>query len=228
MPPPNSLFQPEEASRMFAPGGPLEGESVRQQHLRFIHAEKRSGKVFHIGPSQMTRAQIPDLVGWIEDLQRQGFNVYWGPNGGPKANDVVSCRFVFFEWDPPKVIGDRMIMDPVFRKQWQSEAFNRILDVELAKAIGSGANQWRTELAAVMWTGGKSWHVYLKSRSPITVETWREHQDLLSKAMGSDPRIKDPSRVMRFPGSAYLHYHKETNQIEHIDNAKFLAITPFI
>jgi hypothetical protein len=228
MSPPNNLFRHEETSRMFAHGAPLEGESVRQQHLRFIHAKKRSGKVFHIGPNQMSRDQIPDLIGYIEDCQRQGFNVYWGPNGGPKAEDVASCRFVFFEWDPPQAIGDRMMVDPVFRQQWKSEAFNRILDVELPKAIGLGADQWRTELAAVMWSGGKSWHVYMKIGEPVHPDEWRRLQDLFSNAMGSDPRIKDPSRVMRFPGSAYLYHHKEMNQIQHIGNAEFLAITPFI
>jgi hypothetical protein len=228
MPWPNSLFRHEEASRLFAAGAPLAGESVREQHLRFIHADKRSGKVFHIGPDQMTRSQISDLIGYIEDCQRQGFNVYWGPNGGPKADDVTSCRFVFFEWDPPKAIGEQMMRDPAFREQWKSEAFSRILDVELPKVVGPEVDQWRTDLAAMMWTGGKSWHVYLQLDKPAAVDAWRQQQDLFSKAMGSDPRIKDPSRVMRFPGSAYLHFNEVTRQIEHIGNAEFLAIKPFL
>jgi hypothetical protein len=80
----------------------------------------------------------------------------------------------------------------------------------------------------MMWTGGKSWHVYLQLDKPAAVDAWRQQQDLFSKAMGSDPRIKDPSRVMRFPGSAYLHFNEVTRQIEHIGNAEFLAIKPFL
>ena len=223
---PQWLFDADKASPLFAPNGPLNGESPRLQHYRFIHCV--TGHCIPVPPNQLTADRIPDIPGYINDLQRQGYNVYWGPNGGPKDKDVASCRFHFVEWDPPEHLTARILSDAEFREKWKIMSYERILDVELPRVIGDGCDQWRHSLTAVMWSGGKSWHVYLKPSSPRTPEEWKQRQITMSKDLGSDHTIINPSRVMRFPGSTYLHFDQESNSIKILGQAEILAIAPFV
>jgi len=49
---------------------------------------------------------------------------------------------------------------------------------------------------------GDGWHCYWRLTEPITdLEQWRALQKALAKALGSDPTICNPSRLMRLPGS---------------------------
>jgi hypothetical protein len=47
-------------------------------------------------------------------------------------------------------------------------------------------------------------HCYWILRSPVTPAEWRQIQDRLIDHCNGDPQCKNPSRVMRLPGSAYL------------------------
>jgi len=59
-------------------------------------------------------------------------------------------------------------------------------------------------------TGGKSLHQYWVFDQPVTVDQWHLLTQKAIKALGSDPSVSNPSRLMRLPGFRY--YDKEGNQ----------------
>lgn len=59
-------------------------------------------------------------------------------------------------------------------------------------------------------TGGKSLHQYWVFDQPVTVEQWHLLTQKAIKALGSDPTVSNPSRLMRLPGFRY--YNKQGNQ----------------
>jgi phage/plasmid-associated DNA primase len=58
-----------------------------------------------------------------------------------------------------------------------------------------------------LFTGGKSIHHYWVFDQPVPIEQWQELIKDLIDYVGSDPAVKDPSRIMRLPD--YTHYSKD-------------------
>lgn len=119
------------------------------------------------------------LPGRLEQLQRQGCNLYAAPNGGPKDEHVSACRIVFAEWDD------------VDRGE---------LEQRLEGWRASGLPLWTVKLET--WSGG-SIHVHWKLAQPIAPDRWRVLVRRLAEVLASDPTCCNPSRVMRLAGSSY-------------------------
>jgi hypothetical protein len=119
----------------------------------------------------------------LEHLQQGGYRLYWLPNGGPKDEHVTSCRFLFIEWD-----------DGTFQEQWQ-----RLTDLGLPAPT------------AMLHSGGKSLHCYWRLSDPIEVPLWCNLIARLIAYCKSDPSCCNPSRLMRLPGSAYIHKKGDTD-----------------
>ncbi|MBD2305569.1 DUF3987 domain-containing protein [Chroococcidiopsis sp. FACHB-1243] len=112
----------------------------------------------------------------VEGWQAQGYGVYIVVNGGGhKDEDVKSCRAIFCEFD------DRPIEDQI--NFWQ--------DLGLPEPSMQIATR-------------KSVHSYWVFDEPIAVERWRELQTALLAYTGSDPALKNPSRVMRLAGAYHI------------------------
>jgi len=99
-----------------------------------------------------------------------------GPAGGVAAKDITSCPALFVEWDDKP-------------KEWQLQAWQEL-----------GLPKPSTQLL----TGGKSVHSYWLLTEAMETAQWRELQARLIDHCGSDQQCKDPSRVMRLPGFAYI------------------------
>ncbi|WP_250126635.1 DUF3987 domain-containing protein [Chroococcidiopsis sp. CCMEE 29] len=112
----------------------------------------------------------------LERWQAQGYGIYIVVNGGGhKDEDVKCCRTIFCEFD------DRPIEEQIWF--WR----------ELGLPEPSLQIQTR-----------KSIHSYWVFEQPIAVEQWREVQTALLKYTGSDPALKNPSRVMRLAGAYHI------------------------
>ena len=119
-----------------------------------------------------------DRLNWeqIERWQAQGYGVYIVVNGGGhKDEDVKSCRAIFCEFD------DRPIEEQIWF--WR----------ELGLPEPSLQVQTR-----------KSVHTYWVFDEAIEVDAWRKLQTDLLVRTGSDPALKNPSRVMRLAGSYHI------------------------
>jgi hypothetical protein len=102
-------------------------------------------------------------------------------NGGDKDVDITECLALFVEWD------DRP-------KDWQRTAWQ---ELELP------------EPTVQVDTGGKSIHSYWVLAEPIAPERWRDLQSRLLAYADADRTLKNPSRVMRLPGTP----HPETGEL---------------
>ena len=98
------------------------------------------------------------------------------PTGAVQASDVTSCNALFAEWDNQPI-------------EWQLEAW-RVLGLP--------------EPTVMVLTGGKSVHCYWRLAQPMPPDQWRVLQSRLIEHCGSDEKCKDPCRVMRLPGFAYI------------------------
>ena len=88
----------------------------------------------------------------------------------------LQCRAVFCEWD------DRP-------KEWQVDAWK---DLHLP------------EPTLQVDTGGKSIHNYWVFAEPISVDDWKSLQTRLLDHADADRSLKNPSRVMRLPGTFHI------------------------
>ena len=116
-----------------------------------------------------------DQLNWeqIERWQAEGYGIYIVVNGGGhKDQDITHCRALFCEFD------DRPIEDQI--NFWQN----------------LGLPEPSLQIAT-----RKSVHTYWVFDSPTPVEDWRELQTALLTYTGSDPSLKNPSRVMRLTGA---------------------------
>ncbi len=119
-----------------------------------------------------------DKLNWeqVERWQAEGYGIYLVVNGGGhKDEDVTSCRAIFCEFD------DRPIEDQIFF--WR--------DLGLPEPSLQIATR-------------KSVHSYWVFDEPIPVSQWRKLQAALLTYTGSDPALKNPSRVMRMAGSFHF------------------------
>jgi hypothetical protein len=128
-----------------------------------------------------------DLHGFDPDAlardNQSGESVYFvtgnsnGPtNLGVAAKDVTSCPALFAEWDDKPM-------------EWQLQAWREL---------------GLPEPTIQLLTGGKSVHCYWLLDEPMEPGQWRPLQAQLIDHCGSDQNCKDPSRVMRLPGFAYI------------------------
>lgn len=113
----------------------------------------------------------------VEEWQNEGRGVYAVINdGGDTDSEITQCRAVFCEWD------DRP-------KEWQIDAW---------KDLGL------PEPTIQVDTGGKSIHNYWVFAEPIQVEDWKSLQTRLLDHADADRSLKNPSRVMRLPGTFHI------------------------
>jgi hypothetical protein len=113
----------------------------------------------------------------VEKWQREGRNVYVVINDGDQSDQSISsCRALFCEWD------DR-------DKNWQLTAWRELSLPEPTLQVDSG---------------GRSIHSYWVFDAPIEPARWSDLQVRLLAHTGSDPTLKNLSRVMRLPGCYYL------------------------
>jgi hypothetical protein len=119
-----------------------------------------------------------DRLNWeqVERWQAQGYGVYIVVNGGGhKDEDVKSCRAIFCEFD------DRPIEDQ--KEFWRSLNLPEpTLQVQTRKSV----------------------HTYWVFDAAIEIDAWRKLQTDLLIRTGSDPALKNPSRVMRLAGSFHI------------------------
>lgn len=113
----------------------------------------------------------------VQDWQEKGRGVYVVINdGGDNDSEITACRAVFCEWD------DRP-------KDWQVEAWKELKLPEPTIQVD---------------TGGKSIHNYWVFDEPISVEEWKSIQTRLLDHADADRSLKNPSRVMRLPGTRHI------------------------
>ena len=113
----------------------------------------------------------------VEDWQNEGRGVYAVINdGGDTDSEITECRAVFCEWD------DRP-------KEWQIDAWKGLLLPEPTLQVD---------------TGGKSIHNYWVFAEPISVDDWKSLQTRLLDHADADRSLKNPSRVMRLPGTFHI------------------------
>jgi hypothetical protein len=155
----------------------LLGKDPRQTYFRTIRPGKGAN-----GNRKGRDLQGLDLEALSRD-SHAGESVYFVSGDSTAASgkavrddDVTACRALFAEWD------DRPM-------QWQLEAWREL---------------GLPEPSAMVLTGGKSVHCYWVLSEPMAPGQWRELQSRLIDHCGSDQQCKNPSRVMRLPGFAYI------------------------
>ena len=115
---------------------------------------------------------------WITDCQKEGRGVYIVVNdGGDTDSSITHCKAFFCEWD------DRP-------KQEQIEAWRHLGLPEPSLQID---------------TGGKSIHNYWILKKAIDPKTWKPIQERLLDHADADRALKNPSRVMRLPGTHHMN-----------------------
>ena len=152
----------------------LLGADPAAVHFRGIHWDKT------LEPKEDRARHLSPAFGsrapQLESLQQQGYRLYWLPNGGPYDRDVSQCCYLFVEWDEQPI-------------DWQLQAWQEL---------------GLPEPTAMVNTGGKSIHCYWRLSAPIAPDRWRALIQRLIRYCGSDPTCKNPSRLMRLAGSAYI------------------------
>jgi phage/plasmid-associated DNA primase len=112
--------------------------------------------------------------------QESGYGVYFVVNGqGNSKKDIKNAKALFCEFDHLSYDEQLTILDKF--------------------KLPSPTIQ--------LFTGGKSIHHYWVFDQPIPIEQWQELIKDLIDYVGSDPAVKDPSRIMRLPD--YTHYSKD-------------------
>ena len=133
-----------------------------------------SGHPFKSGDAGRKGAPTRQIV---EEWQAEGRGVYLVINtGGDTDSEITTCHAIFCEWD------DRP-------KDWQVTAWH---DLGLP------------EPTLQVDTGGKSVHTYWVFADPITTDQWRSLQRRLLEHADADRTLKNPSRVMRLPGTYHI------------------------
>jgi len=105
-------------------------------------------------------------------------------NGGDKDADISECIALFCEWDDKP-------------KDWQVSAWQELGLPEPTMQVD---------------TGGKSIHNYWVLSSPVPPVRWRTTMQRLLDYADADRSLKNPSRVMRLPGTP----HPETGELAQV------------
>jgi hypothetical protein len=179
----SSGFKASEAKRFLE----LLGKDSAATWLRAIDPVKtrrRSG-----GADYQGVASKADKA-WIDAKTADGFNVYAITGNADaikgtsvKDTDITRCPALFVEWDDGADIDTQA-------QRWQ--------ELELP------------EPTLMVSTGGKSVHCYWVLLEPMAPEPWRVLQSRLITYCKGDAACKNPSRLMRLPGSVY--FSKKTGE----------------
>ena len=103
--------------------------------------------------------------------------------GAVEDTNIHTCRAVFVEWDDKPI-------------EWQVSAWREL---------------GLPEPTAMITTGGKSVHCYWHLSEPMQPDAWKVLQLRLINYAGGDTDCKNPSRLMRLPGFAYVN--KKTGEV---------------
>jgi len=103
-------------------------------------------------------------------------NYATGKGGGVQDADIIACPALFVEWDNKPL-------------EWQLNAWQ---ELGLPKPSVS------------VFTGGKSIHHYWILNEPMAPDKWEPLISRLISHCGADKANKNPSRLMRLPGSIYF------------------------
>lgn len=190
---------------------PIDTEQVRQFMAALSRAPEaaRLRAFFHVDNPRKRRdptTRKPDKgrkgpldFAAIAQWQAEGRGVYLVVNpGGDTDAEITHCVAFFLEWDHRPV-------------DWQVTAWQEL-----------GLPQ----PSLVVLTGGKSAHLYWILSEPIPVDQWRAIQTRLLDFANADRTLKNPSRVMRLPGCAYMDATgSPIGQVELIDDSglRYLA-----
>lgn len=121
--------------------------------------------------------KAPPSRSTVEQWQAESRGVYVVINdGGDTDAEITGCRAFFCEWD------DRP-------KDWQLTAWQQLGLPEPTIQVD---------------TGGKSIHCYWVLTDPISPQHWRILQKRLLEHADADRALKNPSRVMRLPGTYHV------------------------
>lgn len=104
------------------------------------------------------------------------------PTGCVEDKDVIGCPAFYIEWDDKPI-------------EWQKTAWKELR---------------LPEPTVMVVTGGKSVHCYWALQEPMEPAAWKKLQARLIDFAGGDKQCKNPSRLMRLPGFAYID--KETGK----------------
>ncbi|NBR91409.1 MAG: hypothetical protein EBS68_16160, partial [Rhodobacteraceae bacterium] len=133
-----------------------------------------SGHQFKAGDSGR---KAPPSAAIIDEWQAEGRGVYVVINdGGDTDSEITACRAIFCEWDNRP-------------KDWQVTAWQELQLPEPSLQVD---------------TGGKSIHTYWVLADPIAPDQWRSMQKRLLEHADADRTLKNPSRVMRLPGTYHI------------------------
>ena len=117
-------------------------------------------------------------IDWITKCQEEGRGVYLVVNdGGDTDSSITHCKALFCEWD------DRS-------KTEQIEAWKNL-----------GLHEPSLQID----TGGKSIHNYWILKKAVDPKTWKPIQERLLEYADADRALKNPSRVMRLPGTHHMN-----------------------
>ena len=115
-------------------------------------------------------------VPWITQCQTEGRGIYVVVNdGGDTDSEITGCRAFFCEWD------DRPKEQQI--NAWKDLGLPEPLQID---------------------TGGKSIHNYWVLKKSIDPKTWKPIQERLLDYADADRALKNPSRVMRLPGTYHM------------------------
>ncbi|HML73585.1 MAG TPA: DNA-primase RepB domain-containing protein [Anaerohalosphaeraceae bacterium] len=137
---------------------------------------------------------LSSLADELAELNRQGFNIYYGVNPRKDFNfsgdrNVLLARCLFCDFDhlePGDGCGRLEFV-------WNDIFFAGLPEPTLAVHSGHGL------------------HVYWRLAEPILdLNVWKDTQNKLNARLGADKTIKNPERIMRLPG--YLNTKKEPYQ----------------
>jgi hypothetical protein len=128
----------------------------------------------------------------VEGWQKEGRGVYFVVNGGGhKADEVTSCRAIFYEHD-------------------NLDKENQLL---LWETLGLPEPTFQVD------TGGKSIHSYWVFNTPISPDVWKTLQTDLLKFADADRALKNPNRVMRLAGAWHIKGDGLRNQSQIITSS---------
>ena len=116
-------------------------------------------------------------IEWITQCQSEGRGVYIVVNdGGDTDSEITACRAYFCEWD----------------------------DRSQEEQINAWKNLGLPQPSLQINTGGKSIHNYWVLKKTIDPKTWKPIQERLLDYADADRALKNPSRVMRLPGTFHM------------------------
>ena len=114
---------------------------------------------------------------WIKHCQEEGRGVYVVINDGEDTDSsITACRAFFYEHD----------------------------DISKEQQIWIWQELGLPEPSLQIDTGGKSIHNYWVLKKAIDPETWKPIQERLLDHADADRALKNPSRVMRLPGTYHM------------------------